>query len=52
MGKKRHFGPDLDPLDPISAHDFLCSKIWFRQSADVMVSDHHVQYQKKLMIRS
>ena len=28
------------------------SKIWLRQSLDTMVNDHHVQYQKKLMIQS
>ena len=28
------------------------SKIWLQQSLDVMVSYHHVQYQKKLMIQS
>ena len=28
------------------------SKIWFCQSLDVMVSYHHAQYQKKLMIQS
>ena len=27
------------------------SKIWYRQSLDIMVSYHHVQYQKKLMIQ-
>ena len=27
-------------------------KIWLRQSLDVMVSYHHVPYQKKLMIQS
>ena len=28
------------------------SKIWVRQSLDIMVSYHHVQYQKKLKIQS
>ena len=45
-------------LGPISAHlaqirttkfSFF-KKIWLRQSLDIMVSYHHVQYQKKLMI--
>ena len=31
---------------------FFFSKIWLRQSLDIMVSYHHVQYQKKLMIQS
>ena len=31
--------------------DFF-SKIWLRQSLDIMVSYHHVQYQEKLMIQS
>ena len=26
---------------------FFSSKIWLRQSLDIMVSYHHVQYQKK-----
>ena len=29
---------------------FFFSKIWPRQSLDVMHSYHHVQYQKELMI--
>ena len=28
------------------------SKIWFGQSLDIMISYHHEQYQKKLMIQS
>ena len=31
---------------------FFFSKIWLRQSLDIMVSYYHVQYQKKLMIQS
>ena len=31
---------------------FFFSKIWYRQSLDIMVSYHHVQYQKKLTIQS
>ena len=31
---------------------FSSSKIWFRQSLDIIVSYHHVQYQKKPMIQS
>ena len=49
--------------DPILAHlaqiraaifffFFFFSKIWLRQSLDIMVSYHIAQYQKKLMIQS
>ena len=31
---------------------YLFSKIWLRQSLDVMVSYHHKQYQEKLLIQS
>ena len=31
---------------------FFFSKIWLRQSLDLMLSYHHVQYQEKLMIQS
>ena len=31
---------------------FFFSKLWFCQSLDIIVSYHHVQYQRKLMIRS
>ena len=31
---------------------FSSSKIWFRQSLDIIVSYHHVQYQKKPVIQS
>ena len=52
-GEKPHFGPDLGPLEPNSGCKFFfSSKIWLRQSLDIMVSYHHVQYQKKLMIQS
>ena len=30
----------------------LFLKSWLHQSLDIMVNDHHVQYQKKLMIQS
>ena len=33
-------------------HQILFSKISLRQSLDIMVSYHHVQYQKKLIIQS
>ena len=50
--KEPHFGPNLGSLDPNSSHQFFFSKIWLCQSLDIMVSSHHVQYQKKLMIQS
>ena len=34
------FGPNLDFF-------FFFSKIWLRQSLDIMISYHHVKYQKK-----
>ena len=46
-GEKPHFGPDSDTLDPNSGRQFVVSKIWFGQSLDIMVSYHHVKYQKK-----
>ena len=51
-GEKPHFGPDLGTLGPNSSHQNFFSKIWFRQSLDIMVSYHRVQYTKKLMIQS
>ena len=52
MTKKPSFGPDLAHLAQMPAAIFFSSKIWLRQSLDVMVSYQHVQYQKKLMIQS
>ena len=48
-GKKPSFGPDFGPPGPKSRHQFFFffSKIWLHQSLDIMVSYHHVQYQKK-----
>ena len=51
-GEKPHFGFNLGPLGPNSCQNFFLKKIWLRQSLDIMVSYHHVQYQKKLMIQS
>ena len=48
-GEKPHFGPDLGLLGPNSGRH---NKIWLRQLLDIMVSYHHVKYQKKLMIQS
>ena len=31
---------------------FFFSKIWLRESLDIMANYHYVQYQKKLMIQS
>ena len=50
--KKLYFVPALGPLDPNSGRKIFFSKIWLRQSLDIMVSYHHVQYQKKLIIQS
>ena len=47
MAKKPSFGPNLG-----CQFFFFFSKIWLHQSLDIMVSYHHVQYQKKLMIQS
>ena len=52
MAKKTNFGPNLVLLSPNSDRQFLFSKIWLRQSLDIMVSYHHVQCQKKFMIQS
>ena len=52
IGKKSSFGPDFGPFGPNSDHQFFFSKIWLGQSLDTMVSYHHAQYQKKLMIQT
>ena len=45
--------PSLPKFGPNSDHQNFFSKIWLiRQSLDNMVSYHHVQCQKKLMIQS
>ena len=51
-GEKPCLGPDLGTLGPNSGHQFFFLKIWLRQSLDIMVSYHHVKYQKKLKIKS
>ena len=48
--KKPSFGPNFGPFGPNLGHQIFFSKIW--QSLDIMVSYHHAQYQKKLMILS
>ena len=48
-------GPILAHLAKIPVTNFLFfifSKIWLRQSLDIIVSNHHAQYQKKLTIQS
>ena len=47
--QKPHSGPNEDHLSPNSDHQFFFSKVWLHQSLDIMVSYHHVQYQKKLI---
>ena len=36
----------------VLGNQFFFSKIWLGQSLDIMVSYHHVQYQKNLLIQS
>ena len=54
MAKNLIFEPNLGPLGPSSGRQFFLffffSKISFSQSLDIMVSYHHVLYQKKVMI--
>ena len=50
--KKPSFRPGFGPFGPNSGCHFFLSKIWLHQSLDAMVSYHHVQYQKKLVIQS
>ena len=50
--EKPHLGPDLGTLDPNLGRQIFCLKICLRQSLDIMVSYHHAEYQKKLMIQS
>ena len=51
-GKKQSFEPDFSPFDPNSDPQSFFFKNWLRRSLDIMVSYHHVQYQKKLMAQS
>ena len=50
--KKPSFGPNFSPFGWNLGHQTFFSKIWVRQSLDIMVSYDHAQYQKKLMIKS
>ena len=51
-GKKPHFRPCIGPLTDTQATKKNFLKIWLCQSLDIMVSYHHLQDQKKLMIQS
>ena len=42
----------LAPFAQTRATKFFPSKIWLCQSLDLVVSYHHVQYEKNLMIQS
>ena len=44
--KKPHFGHDLGPLGPNSSRQNYFSKIWLRQSLDIMVSYDYVNVRK------
>ena len=48
-GEKSHFGPNSGPLGPNSRRQKknFFSKMWLRESLDIMLNYHHVQYQKK-----
>ena len=50
--KKPSFGSNFGQLGPNSGGQNFLYKIWPQQSLDIMVSYHHVQYQKKLMLQS
>ena len=50
--KKPSLEPNFDPFGQNLCHQIFFSKIWLRQSLDIMVSYHHLQYQKKLVIQS
>ena len=49
--KKHHSEPDLTRCVQIRAAIFF-SKIWLCQSVDIIVSYHHIQYQKKQFIQN
>ena len=49
--KKPSFGSNFGSFGPNLGCRIFFSKIWFRQSLDIMLSYPHVQYQKKLMIQ-
>ena len=49
--KKPSFGPDFGPICPNLGYQIFIQKSGC-QSLDIIVSYHHVKYQKKLMIQS
>ena len=49
--EKPNFGTNLGTLAQIQVA-FFSPKIWLCQLPDIVVSYHHVQYQKKLKIQS
>ena len=49
---KKSLDQILTPLAQIRVTKISFSWIWLRQSLNTMVSYHHVQYQKKLLIQS
>ena len=51
MAKNLVLGLILAHLVQLRAAIFFFSKIWLRQSLDIMVCYYHVPYQKKLMNR-
>ena len=48
-GEKSHFGPNFGPLGPNSGRQKkkIFSKMWLRESLDIMLNYYHVQYQTK-----
>ena len=46
-GENSNFGPDFGSFDTNLGHQTICPKICLRQSLDIIVSYHYVQYQKK-----
>ena len=48
---KKLFFVQFWPIWPKFGPSIFFSKIWHHQSLEIMVSYHHVQYQKKLMIQ-
>ena len=51
-GQNISFWACFRPLEPKFGLPNFLKKLWLCQSLDTMVSYHHVQYQKKLMIQS
>ena len=52
-GKKNFFWAQFWPIwHKFGPPMFFSSRIWLRQSLEIVVSFHHVQFQKKLMIQS